>query len=394
MGKKSTYLWPGKVQFGSGAAQLIAEEAPALGGTSLFVIIDPGVYQVGLLESALAKITEAGLTAIIYNEVVPNPDLESVHAAAHAFRDSGASILVGFGGGSALDTAKAVKLLAGGPRDAKLWEYATALGIERRAYPLRQEMPPFIAVPTTAGTGAEATPWAVITDPQEARKFGVGDTCTIPEVALVDPDLTLALPAHLTAATGMDALSHLVEAYVSTNHNPILDPLILAGIEMIGSNLRTAVFRGDDQTAREMMMQASLIGGIAISSKWLGACHSLAHPLSGMAGLHHGLACGITLPHQMSFSLMGSIERYADIAAALDERWLEAGSRREMALGAPTAVTELMTDIGLPTRLSEVGVNETLIPALAKAAYTDLNWWTNPCYVNEEAMESMYRAAL
>jgi alcohol dehydrogenase len=255
-------------------------------------------------------------------------------------------------------------------------------------------MPPCIAIPTTGGTGAEATPWAVITRHEDGMKFWVGDEGTIPDVALVDPGLSVTLPSHLTAATGMDALSHLVEAYVSTRSNPLLDPLILHGIELIGRSLRTAVAQGRQHEARSDMMQASLIGGMAICSKLLGACHSLAHPLSGLAELHHGLACGIMLPHQMSYSLIGAMGRYGDIAVALDDVWLQEMSVRERAMGSVTAVAELMHDIGLPTRLSELGVNEELIPALAKAAYKDQNWRTNPREVSEEALADLYTAAL
>jgi alcohol dehydrogenase class IV len=141
------------------------------------------------------------------------------------------------------------------------------------------------------------------------------------------------------------------------------------------------------------MLQASLIGGIAISSNWLGACHSLAHPLSSLADVHHGLACGIMLPHQMRYSLIGALERYADVAAALDEAYAQVVSVRERALGAATAVHDLLIDTGLPTTLGDAGVGEDLIPALAKAAYTDLNWWTNPRQVNEAVMADLYRQA-
>jgi len=394
MNTPSTYLWPGTVHFGFGIAQAAANEAAALGATSVFIIVDPGVLRAGVLESVLADLSDSNLDVTMYDGVVPNPDVPSVHAAVRAFREADAEVLIGIGGGSALDTAKAVKLMAGGPPQATIWEYANALGEEKRPYPARHQMPPFIAIPTTAGTGAEVTPWAVITHPEDDRKFGVGDATTFPDVALVDPGLTLALPPPLTAATGMDALSHLVEAYVSTNHNPILDPMILAGIALVGTHLRPAVARGDNLVAREGMMQASLMGGIAISSKWLGACHSLAHPLSGLAGVHHGLACGLMLPHQMQYSLTGALARYAEVAAALDARWQHVDSVRERALGAVKAVTELLTDIGLPTRLSQVGVNEDLIPALAQAAINDLNWWTNPREVSEAAMTAMYTAAL
>lgn len=254
-------------------------------------------------------------------------------------------------------------------------------------------MIPFIAISTTAGTGAEATPWGVYTNVEKEIKFGVGYWESTPEVALVDPELTMSLPPHLTATAGMDALSHLVEAYVSINHNPMLDPMILYGIELVGRSLRTAVVRGKDREARRDMMEASLIGGIVISSKWLGACHSLAHPLSSLAHLHHGLACAMMLPVQMAYSLVGAVERYADVAVELDDSWSEVGSERKRAEGSVTAVRQLMADIDIPIRLRDVGVEEKLIPALAKAAYIDLNWCTNPRDVSEDVLRRLYEEA-
>lgn len=389
----STYLWPGETHFGYGAAALVGPKSASFGASSAFIIADPGVVQAGLLADVTHSLDSTGVVYTLYDKVVPNPDVDSVQAAATAMRDSGAQVLIGIGGGSALDTAKAVKLVMGGPPDATVWEYALLLGDEKRMYPAAAAMPPLIALPTTAGTGAEVTPWAVITQPETHRKFGVGDVNTIPDVALLDPGLTLTLPPHLTAATGMDTLSHLIEAYVSTNHNPILDPMILYGIGLVGRSLRVAMVRGSDRAARADMLQASLIGGIAITSKWLGACHSLAHPLSGLAQVHHGLACAIMLPHQMAFSLMGAMERYADVAAALDPSGVS-GSVRKRANHAVKAVQRLMRDLDLPLSLSEVGVSEQLIPALAKAAITDLNWWTNPRQINEEDMATLYRRAL
>ncbi len=387
----STYLWPGQVHFGFGAAELVGKEARQRGAMNVFLITDPGVASAGLLEPITMALDKAELAWRVYAETEANPSIDSVHAATVAFRESWGQIIIGVGGGSALDTAKAVKLHVGGPPDASVWEYAALAGDEKRPYPPPFAMPPYIAIPTTAGTGAEVTPWAVLTHTEKHIKFGVGDTSTTPDVALVDPELTLTLPTHLTAATGMDALSHLIEAYVSTNHNPILDPMILLGIELVGRSLRTAVARGDNRRARSDMLQASMIGGIAISSKWLGACHSLAHPLSSLAGVHHGLACGIMLPHQMRYSLMGALERYADVAAALG--YAGKGSLRKRAKGAVTAVHDLLIDTGLPTTLCDAGVNEKLIPALAKAAYTDLNWWTNPRAVSEVVMADLYRQA-
>ena len=389
----STYLWPGQTHFGFGSAALAGEVAQSLGAGRVFVLADPGIAAVGLLEPITTSLTACGLDYMIYDEVVPNPDIASVNGAVSALRESQAHVLIGVGGGSGLDTAKAVKIAAGGSPEATIWEYAALFGEGKRPLPHRNQMIPFIAIPTTAGTGAEATPWAVITNEEKGIKFGVGSWPSTPEAALVDPELTLSLPPYLTAATGMDALSHLIEAYVSTNHNPLLDPMILYGIEMVGRSLRTAVVRGSDREARRDMLEASLIGGIAISSKWLGAGHSLAHPLSSLAGVHHGLACAIMLPHQMQYSLVGTVERYAAVAGALDAGSGSKGSVREQAAGAITAVRQLMNDIDCPMRLRDVGVKRDLIPALAQAAYIDLNWWTNPRQVDEAVMAKLYQEA-
>jgi len=214
----------------------------------------------------------------------------------------------------------------------------------------------------------------------------------VPTMAIIDPELMLTLPAFLTAATGMDALTHCIEAYVSTNDNPALDPMILYGIELIGRSLTVAVARGDNRAARHDMAQAAYIGGVAISSKWLGACHSLAHQLSGFANVQHGLANSIMLPHQMAYSLPGAIERYARISAALGVP--NEGTLRQRAERAVAAVRQLAEDVGLPTRLRDVGVTEEMIKPMAKLAYTvDLNWWTNPRSVSEDVMERLYRAA-
>jgi alcohol dehydrogenase class IV len=211
-------------------------------------------------------------------------------------------------------------------------------------------------------------------------------------VALIDPELMLTMPAFLTAATGMDALSHCIEAYVSSNENPALDPMILYGIELIACGLPVAVARGADRAARHAMAQAAMIGGIAISSKWLGACHSLAHQLSGFANVQHGLANAIMLPHQMAYSLPGAIERYARVGAALGAP--EEGSARRRAEAAVEAVAQLTRDVGLPARLRDVGVSAEVIPTMARYAYSvDLNWWTNPRAVDAAAMEQMYHAA-
>ncbi|NUQ39349.1 MAG: iron-containing alcohol dehydrogenase [Caldilineales bacterium] len=377
------YLWPGQVYLGAGAAGLTGAQAQALGCRRAFLIVDPGILPAGLLAPVAAALAAAGMQVAVYDQVVPNPDTASVDAATAALRASGADVIVGLGGGSALDTAKAVRLAAGGPAAASVWEYAYLHGDKARPAPPRCACLPLILLPTTAGTGAEATPWAVLTHMAGHHKYGVGADHLLPDVALIDPDLTLTLPTWLTAATGIDALSHLIEAYVSTNQNPLLDPLILRGVALVGQHLRRAVEQGEEGAARQGMMEAALLGGIAITSNWLGACHSLAHQLSSFAGLHHGVAIALMLPAQMAFSLPAAPARYAAIGQALNG-----------AADAVDAVRDLIAAVGLPTRLRDAGVDESLIPAMAASAYTnDLNWTTNPRPIDQAGLEQLYRQA-
>jgi alcohol dehydrogenase class IV len=384
----SYYIWPGQVHFGFGAVDLVGREAKALPAGHVFVIADPGVVAAGLTEPVTASLKAAGLTYDLYDRVVPNPDTESVDAAVIAFNESKADCIVAIGGGSGLDTAKGVRLAAGG--GGKIAEYALMLGDKAR--PPGRQMVPMIAVQTTAGTGAEVTPWAVITDLSRKLKMGVGGAFLVPTIAVIDPELMLTLPPFLTAATGMDALTHCIEAYVSTNDNPALDPMILHGIELIGRSLRVAVAQEKNREARHDMALAAMIGGIGISSKWLGACHSLAHQLSGFADVQHGVANAIMLSHQMAYSMVGALERYARVGEALGVP--VEGSVRQRAERAVEAVQELNGDVGLPTRLRDVGVTEEMIKGMAYNAYKiDLNWWTNPRAVSETVMEQLYREA-
>jgi alcohol dehydrogenase len=389
----NTYTWPGQTHFGFGAVGLVAQEAQARQVNHLFILADPGIIAAGLLEQVTASLRAAGLTYDISSQVAPNPDTVTVDATAAAFRESRAGLIVAVGGGSALDAAKAVRLLAGGPPKAGIAAYSLRLGEAALPVPQPGHMPPMIAIPTTAGTGSEVTPWGVITNPADHRKFGVGGPALMPSTALVDPELTLTLPPDLTAATGLDALSHLVEAYVSTYAQPMLDPLILHGITLLGRSLRVAVAQGSHAQARSEVMLGSLIGGIAISSNYLGACHSLAHPLSGLADVPHGVANAIMLPYQMAYSLPGALERYAHIAAALDAPQPVTGTIRCRAERAVEAVRELVADTGLPGRLSEAGVTQNKIEPLAQMAIEDLNWTANPRGVSRDIMEQLYRQA-
>lgn len=387
-----SYVWPGQVHLGFGVAQMATSEAARLTRSEsprLFVLVDPGVRQVGLLD--LLQLGEA--QTVIFDQIVGNPNVASVDLAAAAFRDSAAEVIVGVGGGSALDTAKAVRQLAGGPPEASIADYFLALGNQARPMPHAHDLPPMIAIPTTAGTGSEVTPWGVITQTETHFKSGIGGPELLPNVALIDPELTLALPRFLTAATGMDALSHGIEAYVSTHNQPALDPLLLRAMRLISQNLPLVVEQPDNRAARANMMEAAMLAGIGISSNWLGACHSLAHPLSSLGPMHHGHACALMLPHQMRYSLSSAVERYAHIADALDPAGPAEASPLARAERAPELVHQLNLNLGLPTRLREAGVTADLLFPLSQAASRDLNWMTNPCPIDQKGMLQLYNEA-
>jgi alcohol dehydrogenase class IV len=272
------YEWPGRTLVGSGVAGQIGTQALTLGATHLFVLYDPGIS--ALLPAITNSLNEAGLTYTLFDQVVGNPDVESTDKAGTAFRESGADCIVGFGGGSALDMAKGVRVLGGTSGKDSIAAFMPNGAPGTLSVPPTLKMPPMIAIPTTAGTGSEVTPWGVLTDHARNLKAGIGGVNVIPSIALIDPDLTVGLPPFLTAATGMDALSHLIEAFVSKTQNRILDGLILRGIELVGKSLALAVNEPANLDARTDMLEASMLGGIAISSNYLGACHSLAHQLS------------------------------------------------------------------------------------------------------------------
>jgi alcohol dehydrogenase class IV len=390
MTQSSYYIFPNEVRFGFGQIEQLGNALRTEGVKHACVLADQGVVRAGLAEPALKAIAAAGIGVTLHDKVLPNPDASSVDAAAALYRKAKADAIVGFGGGSALDTAKAMRIVVGGPRTAQISDYAYRLGSKAQPHP--KSMPFFVAIPTTAGTGAEVTPWAVITDPRDKVKFGVGGVRGVPDLALVDPGLMMSMPASITAGTGMDALTHLIEAYSSTNHNPMLDAMALDGIAQAGRWLPVAVTQPGNHAAREAMAHAAIIGGIAISSMYLGVCHSVAHQLSGFANIPHGLANAIMLPHVMAYNLPGCVERYARINTALGGD--THGTLRQQAERAVEAVKQLLTDTGLPTRLRDAAVPEDVIPQMATAAYhADTNWMTNPRTCSEATMDALYRAA-
>ena len=381
-------MWPGETYIGAGAAAQVAEQVRRHGGSRVFVVTDQGVRRAGLLDGILSALDRAGLAWAAFDQVEPNPTDRLVGLAEERFKESGADALVAVGGGSSIDTAKAVQVVATGGGDILDYD----LGLGEKARPTPNGMPPLIAIPTTAGTGSEVTAWAVITDTRRNFKTSVGDSRLIPKVALIDPSLMLTMPPSLTAAAGLDALSHCLESFVSTIHHPLGDAIAYHGITLIGESLRRAVANGNDMDARTKMATAAMIGGMSLNLKWGGACHSLAHQLSTQAGLAHGVAIALMLPHQMEYSLPGALEKYARVAEALGEP-PSAAPLEDRARAAVRAVRKLIADIGLPTRLRDVGVAAEAIPDMARKAFADDSHATNPVKCTVDALAELYRRA-
>ena len=315
----SYYIWPNEVHFGYGTVAKVGPSAKAEGATHVFVLADPGVVAAKLVDPILASLQNAGLAYTLYDKVEPNPSDTSVDAAVAAYRASGADLIVGVGGGSGLDTAKALMLVAGGPADAKVAEYAYRMGDKARPCP--KVLPSFIAIPTTAGTGAEVTRNAVLSSPENRVKVSLRSPRMLPRIALVDPELCRSVPPEVTATTGLDALTQLLEAFVSVRATPFTDALCRDALPRVGRSLHRAWRDGQDLGARCEMSLAALSSGLALANAGLGVVHGFAGPLGGMTGAAHGALCSALLEPVTRVNLAAlrqrmpaspAIDRYAE----------------------------------------------------------------------------------
>ena len=333
-----------RIRFGAGVLERLDGEIKSLGGRRTLIVCDPGIVRAGLAARVERILGRAGQPFAVFSAVSANPrDSECLAGTARA-RSFGADMLIGLGGGSAMDAAKAIGLLAangGTPRD---WADG------RR--PALQSPPPLICIPTTAGTGSEVTPVAVITDSAANVKMALLGTTVAPAVALVDPELTYGLPADITAATGMDALTHAIEAYTCRMANPVSDALALAAIEKIGVSLPIVCRNGRDAAARGQMLLASLLAGVAFGQADVGAVHSMAETLGGLCDTPHGVANAVFLPHVMAYNLESDLCRHARLGRLLCKAEAAEADGAAAWLGV-RAVTRLAEEVGIPP-LSEV----------------------------------------
>lgn len=378
------YEIPTAIEFGNGSIRLLAEHVKTLGGSKVLIVADPGVVQAGIAERLKAPLEEANIPYELFSDIEADPAIESVEQGTGIAKSTGCDLVVGVGGGSSLDTAKAIGLMLTNPGHIK--DY---VGINKVGIPAA----PVIAVPTTAGTGSEMTIWSVLSDKKEKVKLSVGSIYNCPALALCDPELTMTLPPHITAATGMDALTHALESYVNKATQPISEGLSVQAMKMISNSLRLAVVQGENLEARYNMLQASLIAAMAFNSTRLGLAHALAIPLGAHFKIPHGVVNAILLPEVMQFNIIGNVAKFAEIAVIFGER-TEHLTEREAAERSVAAIRKLKLDVGITQTLSDYGLEEKHLDKIAEEAMTSGNVPVNPRKPSIEDLKNICRSAM
>ncbi|MED1644417.1 iron-containing alcohol dehydrogenase [Brevibacillus agri] len=368
---------PTAIEFGYGKASRLGESLLSLGVTRVFVVTDQGVISAGLLEGLTGSLQAEGISYDVYADVEPDPSLETIDRCAGIFQEKAYDCIVAVGGGSPIDTAKGMRIVAA--NGGSIGDYA---GVNRipKASPI-----PLIVIPTTSGTGSEVTIFGVYSDWQNNVKVTVTSQHMAPTTALVDPALTMSLPAKMTAATGIDALAHGIETYFSLRSRPASDALALEAIATVQANLSRAVHDGSDIEARVGMSHGSLLAGMAFNNGFLGLAHAIGSALSGHCHVPHGIAIGLLLPHVVAFNTQARPEKAKKLAGLL--------GKGEQAEQAATAVAQLVMEIGLPTRLREVGVPEEKLADIAKDSFKSGMMKFNPRQPTEqEVLELLWDA--
>lgn len=369
---------------GAGAINDIAPEVKGRGFKKCFVCSDPDLIKFGVTKKVTDVLDGASIPYEIYSEIKPNPTVENVKSGVAAFKASGADCIIAIGGGSSMDTAKAIGIIIKNP------EFEDVVSLEGVA-PTTNKCVPIIAVPTTAGTAAEVTINYVITDTEKNRKMVCVDPKDIPIIAVVDPDMMSTMPKGLTAATGMDALTHAIEGYITKGTWELSDMFHLKAIEIIAANLRGAV----ENTAegRKQMALGQYIAGMGFSNVGLGLVHSMAHPLGAVYDTPHGVANAIILPTVMEYNAPATGEKYRDIAKAMGVEGVDAMSLEDARKAAVAAVKQLGADVGIPADLKEI-VKDEDVDFLAQSAYDDACRPGNPRDTSVEEIKALYRSLM
>ena len=378
------FILNGTSYHGAGAIQEIATEVKSRGFKKAFVCSDPDLVKFGVTAKVLKVLDDNGFSYELYSNIKPNPTIENVQTGVEAFKNAGPDYLIAIGGGSSMDTAKAIGIIINNP------EFADVRSLEGVA-DTKNPAVPIIAVPTTAGTAAEVTINYVITDAEKNRKMVCVDPHDIPVVAVVDPDMMSSMPKGLTAATGMDALTHAIEGYITAGAWELSDMFHLKAIEIIAKSLRGAV--DNTPEGREGMALGQYIAGMGFSNVGLGIVHSMAHPLGALYDTPHGVANAIILPTGMEYNAPATGEKYRDIAKAMGVEGTEKMTQDEYRKAAIDAVKKLAADVGIPADLKDIVKSED-IPFLAQSAYDDACRPGNPRETSVEEITKLYESLI
>lgn len=373
---------PTQITFGMEAINQIENIVNEQQFKNVLIITDPGILQTDLISKIQSQLQNVNYK--IYGETQPNPTVANCNEALAILKEIGADVVVAIGGGSSIDVAKAVALLA--TNGGTIEEYE---GIDK----FKQDLLPLIAIPTTAGTASEVTTFTVITNEEKQYKLTVGGIRLAPKWALVDPLVTKTLPPSITAATGLDALVHAIESYTSKAANPITQTLAREAIRKISANLRQAVYGGDNLVARDNMMMGSLLAGLAFNNTRLGNCHALSHPISAIYGVPHGVANAIIIPHVMEFNALAVPELFGDIAEDMGEN-LEGLTLMERAEAAVNAVKKLSKDIGINESFAEFNIGLEHLDQMTKDALLSGNIEVNPRITKYADVEELYKKSI
>ena len=377
------YFLPTRNVFGMGASQEAGELMKSLGGHKTMIVTDKFLHESGMAGQIQAILARAGLDSIVFPGAEPNPTDQNVAAGVAVFQENGCDSILSLGGGSSHDCAKGIGMVAA--NGGTIHDYE---GIDKSSRPLM----PLMAVNTTAGTASEITRFCIITDTSRKVKMAIVDWRVTPQIAINDPELMRGMPPSLTAATGMDALTHAIEAYVSTNANPLTDAAATMAIQMITHYLPKAVANGNYMKARDKMAYAQYLAGIAFNNASLGYVHAMAHQLGGYYNLPHGVCNAILLPYVEEFNLIGNLNRFRDLAEAMGEK-VEGLSTGDAAAKAIQAIRTISKQVGIPANLKVLGVKPEDFEVMAENAMKDVCCLTNPRKATKEQVIEIYRRA-
>lgn len=372
--------------FGAGAIQQITGEIARRGYKKALVVTDKDLMKFGVATRVLEVLDKAKVPYVVYDEVKANPTVNNVKAGVKAFKEAGADFLIAIGGGSPIDTSKAIGIITNNPSFADVKSLEGVADTKKRSVPI-------IAVPTTAGTAAEVTINYVITDEESVKKMVCVDPNDIPELSIVDPEMMVSMPKGLTAATGMDALTHAIEGYITRGAWTMTDMFEIKAIELIAEHLETAVNEPTNLEARNGMALAQYIAGMGFSNVGLGIVHSMAHPLGAYYDTPHGVANALLLPYVMEYNAPATGDKYKAIAKAMGVANVDGMSQEAYRTAAVDAVKALSKRIHIPQKLNEIGVKEANLEKLAVAAFNDVCTPGNPRDTSAEEILALYKKA-